>query len=104
MDPNNKKIYPIINPWKYKPSLANLKGAAAEEKKLTIIGDDTCNKCHDLDNSVHFKIEPYWKAIAHPTPAGGGEWNFTEAAVESNGCNGIDPGRAISASCFAERA
>ena len=68
LNPNNQAIHKIINPWKYKPGLANLKGAAAEEKKMTYIHDDTCWKCHDQDNSVHFKIEPYWQMIAHPTP------------------------------------
>lgn len=27
---------------------------------------DHCKKCHDADNSVHFKFETYWPKIAHP--------------------------------------
>jgi hypothetical protein len=69
-NPNNVKIHEIINPWKYNPKVRALQGKAAEDKKLTLIGD-SCAVCHDLDNSVNFKIEKYWKMIDHPTPKEG---------------------------------
>lgn len=25
-----------------------------------------CRQCHDLDNSLHFEFESYWKKVAHP--------------------------------------
>ena len=68
LNPNNEAIRKIINPWKYKPSLATLSGAAAQEKKMTIIHDNACKTCHDQDNSPHFQVDAYWKMIAHPTP------------------------------------
>ncbi len=66
-NPNNAAIHAIINPWKNNPLVKKLQGPQAEEKKMTKIGD-SCQKCHDIDNSVHFKIDPYWKMVAHPTP------------------------------------
>lgn len=65
--PDNKAIYPLINPWKYKSQLAALPPDQQEQKKMTFI-NDSCVKCHDLDNSVNFKVDKYWKQIAHPTP------------------------------------
>ena len=30
--------------------------------------DRMCQKCHDLDNSVKYKFERYWKDVEHPNP------------------------------------
>ncbi len=70
-NPNNAKIYEVINPWKnnakVKEFVKNGQGAAAQEKKMLVI-NDMCATCHDIDNSVNFKVEPYWKKVEHPTP------------------------------------
>jgi hypothetical protein len=65
--PNDPKIQAIINPWKHNPKVKNLQGAAAQDMKMLLI-NDSCAVCHDLDNSVNFKVEPYWKKVEHLTP------------------------------------
>ena len=66
-DPNNLQIREIINPWKNNSKVKNLHGDQALEKKMLLI-NDSCATCHDLDNSVGFKVEKYWKQVEHPTP------------------------------------
>ncbi len=59
--PNNPQFKAAINPWKVN---------APNPKVLANRIDATCQKCHDGDNSVHFKFEEYWEKmnIAHPNP------------------------------------
>lgn len=64
-DPQNTAIYPIINPWKHNPGLVGLAPELREQKKMALISR-TCIDCHDLDNSVNFKLDKYWKQVAHP--------------------------------------
>ena len=63
-NPNNANIYEVINPGSFKAN-KNLQGC--NQKKMLLI-NDSCATCHDLDNSVNFKVEPYWKKVEHRTP------------------------------------
>lgn len=55
---NDKNVRAALNLWK-------TKSRNAQEKANHI--NDTCQKCHDPDNSVNFKFEKYWeeKKIKH---------------------------------------
>jgi hypothetical protein len=66
-DQNDLQLRAALNPWKAKPG-------EDPEKVATRIQIKVCNKCHDEDNSYHFKYEEYWykKKTAHPTPKGAG--------------------------------
>jgi hypothetical protein len=64
--PEDKRIYPIINPWKHNPLVVKSLPEVREQKKMTLIGGESCcEKCHDDDNSVSFNIDKYWKQVAH---------------------------------------
>ena len=39
---------------------------AAVHVDLATAADSTCIKCHDGDNSPHFKFEEYWPKVRHP--------------------------------------
>ena len=39
---------------------------AAKERRLLLL-DQSCQKCHDTDNDVHWKIDK-WHKIVHPEP------------------------------------
>ena len=42
------------------------KAAAIKEVKVTLLQvEQTCNKCHDGDNSPGFKFEEYWEDVKH---------------------------------------
>jgi hypothetical protein len=74
---------PLLSPWKtdgkgLMPSLDKLEAYAKEsdharkESLLTKSEYETflrvyqaCARCHDIDNDPHFKLEEYWKKIAH---------------------------------------
>jgi hypothetical protein len=74
---------PLLSPWKVDgkgmmPSLDKLEAYAKEsdharkEALLTKAEYETflrvyqaCARCHDIDNDPHFKLEEYWKKIAH---------------------------------------
>jgi Cytochrome c554 and c-prime len=58
--PNNMNIYRPMNPLKYR----KFNDAADKMTKLDI----SCQACHDLPNSVHFKAETYWPQIEHMNP------------------------------------
>ena len=61
---NNRALYPLLNPWKARA------GETALEKSRRLQRIDTfCQKCHDIDNDVHWSFEKNWPQIAHPTPA-----------------------------------
>ena len=45
---------------------ADNKVAAINEVKVTLLqAEQTCNKCHDGDNSPGFKFEKYWEDVKH---------------------------------------
>lgn len=52
-----------MNPFKTQPN------ETSEQKAQRINRlDQSCQKCHDIDNDVHWKIKK-WDKIVHPTPA-----------------------------------
>ncbi|HVK10467.1 MAG TPA: multiheme c-type cytochrome [Gemmataceae bacterium] len=73
----------LLSPWKAggdgrMPSLDKLEAYARESdvaRKQTLLTKpeyemylrvyEVCARCHDLDNDPHFKLEEYWKKIAH---------------------------------------
>jgi hypothetical protein len=62
---NNMAIRSLMNPLKAKPG----EGEAAQRHRLNQL-DKFCQKCHDIDNDVHWGKRPWteWSKIAHPTP------------------------------------
>ena len=54
---NNKKIHMAMNPWKHRPN-----------PKLAM--DTFCQKCHDIDNDVHWNFKRKWPKIIHPLDPG----------------------------------
>lgn len=50
----DERWHNLMNPWR------NLKG---EQKTLAM--DKFCQKCHDIDNDVHYKFEKRWPPIKH---------------------------------------
>jgi hypothetical protein len=62
-DTKNKKIHDLINPHRWKAD-------ETPEKRHQRLGkiDIFCQKCHDIDNSVHFDFAKYWPKIVHPMP------------------------------------
>jgi hypothetical protein len=62
-NPTDKTIYPFINPWKAKPQ------ETADETKARLLRVNFfCQKCHDVDNDVHWSFEKKWPAVVHTTP------------------------------------
>jgi hypothetical protein len=63
-NPNNQLYRQKINSLKSTPGTSR--------KAIASRIHDSCFKCHDMDNSVHFEIEQYWfdKKTVHPTPQG----------------------------------
>jgi len=65
--PNNAAFYPLINEFaaKHNPRVP-------ENIRLRRI-DDFCQKCHDIDNDVHWNFQKRWADVIHMTPkkAGG---------------------------------
>ncbi len=60
-NPDNKEWHKRINPWKYLP----------KEKRVQAM-DDMCQKCHDIDNDVHWVNDGFkrkWPEVEHMTPA-----------------------------------
>ena len=51
-DPDNALIRAALNPMKAKPG----EDPALVANRM----NDSCRKCHDLDNSVHFNFQEYW--------------------------------------------
>jgi hypothetical protein len=59
----NKEIWKAINPYRWEPN----EKPEARIRRLNQI-DIFCQKCHDIDNSVHFDFAKYWPQIVHPMP------------------------------------
>jgi hypothetical protein len=58
----DKTLHVLMNPYRFNP-----KETAAERQKRMNLLDLSCQKCHDTDNDVHWKIEK-WDKIVHRTP------------------------------------
>ncbi len=57
---HNKQIHLAMNPFKPKP------GATKEEEAARLNRlDQSCQKCHDSDNDVHWKLAKRWPEIEH---------------------------------------
>jgi hypothetical protein len=58
--PSDEKLQAALNPIKRKPS------ETLEQFSTRLF--PSCSKCHDMDNSTHFKLPDYWdkKKTAHP--------------------------------------
>lgn len=74
---------PFLSPWKAggkgaMPSVEKLDAYAKEtdqtrkealltksEYEVFLRVHQTCSTCHDIDNDPHFKLESYWKNVAH---------------------------------------
>jgi hypothetical protein len=52
-DKRNEKIHAAMNPWKHRAN-----------PKLAM--DVFCQKCHDVDNDVHWNFDKKWPKIVHP--------------------------------------
>jgi hypothetical protein len=65
-DPNNAKWQQLLNPWK-QPA----KETPAQKEARLLRIDFMCQKCHDMDNDVHWMGGGFarkWPAIEHHTP------------------------------------
>ena len=56
------KMLELMNPYRTQPGETD-KERHDRENRL----DRSCQKCHDIDNDVHWKLEK-WQKIIHPTP------------------------------------
>lgn len=58
-DPNNKEYYPLINEFaaRHNPKIP-------ESIRLRRI-DDFCQRCHDMENDVHWDFQKKWPKIVH---------------------------------------
>jgi hypothetical protein len=67
-NPNDRTLYALMNPYKSKPG----EGKRAEKQRRNHL-DNFCQKCHDVDNDVHWGKRPWaeWDKIAHPSPRNG---------------------------------
>ena len=66
-DPKDKTLRKLINPWKIQARLKleqdNPNSLNFADMKMLQIGN-TCRKCHDEDNDVHWDIKK-WKKVEH---------------------------------------
>src|SRR5262249_46614586 len=54
---NNPQLHALMNPWKIQP------GENEKQHKLRV--DQSCQKCHDTDNDVHWDFDKKWPKVAH---------------------------------------
>lgn len=59
---NNKQILALMNPYKT-PEKEDPN--SAEAKRRINMLDQSCQKCHDIDNDVHWNFEKKWPKIVH---------------------------------------
>jgi hypothetical protein len=66
-NPNNTDYYPLINEFaaRHNPKLQ-------EAVRLRRI-DDFCQKCHDIENDVHWNFAQKWAKVIHMTPKANGK-------------------------------
>jgi hypothetical protein len=53
---NNQDIRDLINPYRYDPN----EKPAERARRINLIDQKVCQKCHDLDNDVNWKMEKWW--------------------------------------------
>ena len=54
---NDQKLHALMNPWKHQP------GENDKQHKNRV--DQSCQKCHDTDNDVHWDFDKKWPKVAH---------------------------------------
>src|SRR5262249_37945478 len=59
-NPNDKQLQALMNPFKTQPT-----ENAAQTRRRILNLDQSCQKCHDIDNDVHWDFESKWKKIVH---------------------------------------
>lgn len=62
-NPNDDSLNALMNPFRRKP---NETPQELEARELRI--DSFCQKCHDIDNDVHFKFKEKWPKVIHREP------------------------------------
>jgi hypothetical protein len=61
-DTTDEKLNALMNPFKEKPG-----ETPAQKSKRLLASDQACQRCHDVDNDVHWNFTEKWPKIAHPT-------------------------------------
>jgi hypothetical protein len=90
---NNKpELMTLMNPFKVQPGETQ----EAMNKRLNLL-DQSCQKCHDIDNDVHWDFRKKWPRIVHPdptlpTPTLRGKDPFTVPQT-GKGAAQVDPGK-----------
>jgi hypothetical protein len=62
-DNYNEELRALMNPYKTKPN----ETPEAKAQRINRL-DQSCQKCHDIDNDVHFTFAEKWSKIVHPMP------------------------------------
>jgi hypothetical protein len=72
--PQNPQLRMAMSPWKANPGdllptpakmAAGIGAMSAQEKAVYLRVNDMCQKCHDIDNDPHFKLDTFWPKIIH---------------------------------------
>ena len=58
-DTTNPRIHKLINEFKY--------WSGPKDRRPVAMGD-FCQKCHDMDNDVHWDFSKRWPEVEHMTP------------------------------------
>ncbi|MCS6849555.1 MAG: hypothetical protein NZ700_00120 [Gemmataceae bacterium] len=61
-DKNNKQIHDLMNPFRPPPGEDP---TSPEAKRRLLHIDQSCQKCHDIDNDVHWNFEKKWPKVVH---------------------------------------
>jgi len=60
-NPNNQKLKNLINPYRFNPN----ENPVQRNRRINLI-DQSCQKCHDIENDVKWVIDKWWdKNIVH---------------------------------------
>ena len=78
-NPINKELYRFLNPYGHSEKERNPNTPANEKsellkKRMSRMDYGLCQKCHDIENDVHWGNVPFqvkWAQIVHPTPRKG---------------------------------
>jgi hypothetical protein len=60
-----QQLLALMNPYKAQPNETQV----AMNKRLNLL-DQSCQKCHDIDNDVHWDFRKKWPLIVHPEKGG----------------------------------
>jgi hypothetical protein len=62
-DNYDKKVLALMNPFKAKPDETEL-----QKKRRLLQLQDSCRKCHDLENDVNWDFDKRWPDVVHKEP------------------------------------